>query len=221
MLMSRLLAPTLREVPAEAEIPSHRLMLRAGLIRKSASGIYTYLPLGLKVLQKIMQIIREEMNAAGGQELLLPIIQPAELWFATGRWDDYGAEMFKLKDRHDRQFCLGPTHEEIITALAKAEISSYRQMPLLLYQIQNKYRDEIRPRFGVIRGREFIMKDLYSFDRTRRAWKRISEDAMMPIPGSLPVVALIPGQWMRIPVPLGARGPMNLWCLRTPARRSW
>jgi len=165
MLMSRLLAPTLREVPAEAEIPSHRLMLRAGLIRKSASGIYTYLPLGLKVLQKIMQIIREEMNAAGGQELLLPIIQPAELWFATGRWDDYGAEMFKLKDRHERQFCLGPTHEEIITALAKAEISSYRQMPLLLYQIQNKYRDEIRPRFGVIRGREFIMKDLYSFDQ--------------------------------------------------------
>jgi len=163
--MSRLLAPTLREVPAEAEIPSHQLMLRAGLMRKSASGIYTYLPLGFEVLQNIMQIIREEMNAAGGQELLLPIIQPAELWHESGRWDDYGAEMFKLKDRNDRQFCLGPTHEEIITALARAEIRSYRQMPLLLYQIQNKYRDEIRPRFGVIRGREFIMKDLYSFDQ--------------------------------------------------------
>lgn len=165
MRMSQLLVPTLREVPAEAEIPSHQLMLRAGLMRKSASGIYTYLPLGYRVLKKIMNIVREEMDAAGGQELMLPIMQPAELWHETGRWDDYGEEMFRLSDRHGRQFCLGPTHEEIITALVRAEIRSYRQLPLLLYQIQNKYRDEIRPRFGVMRGREFIMKDLYSFDR--------------------------------------------------------
>lgn len=163
--MSRLLAPTLREVPAEAEIASHQLMLRAGLIRKSAAGIYSYLPLGYRVLQKIMAIIREEMNAAGGQEVLLPILQPAELWHETGRWEDYGEEMFKLTDRNDRGFCLGPTHEEITTALIRSEVRSYRQLPLFVYQIQNKYRDEIRPRFGVMRGREFIMKDLYSFDR--------------------------------------------------------
>ncbi len=160
-----LLAPTLREVPAEAEIASHKLMLRAGLMRRASTGVYTYLPLGLRVLQKIETIIREEMDGAGGQEVLLPILQPAELWHETGRWDDYGEEMFKLKDRHGRQFCLGPTHEEIITALVRTEISSYRQLPLLLYQMQNKYRDEIRPRFGVMRSREFIMKDLYSFDR--------------------------------------------------------
>jgi prolyl-tRNA synthetase len=163
--MSRLLAPTLREVPAEAEIASHKLMLRAGFIRKSAAGVYSYLPLGYRVLQKIMAIVREEMDAAGGQEVLLPILQPAELWHETGRWDDYGEEMFKLKDRNDRGFCLGPTHEEITTALIRHEVRSYRQLPLLVYQIQNKYRDEIRPRFGVMRGREFIMKDLYSFDR--------------------------------------------------------
>ncbi|NLK09091.1 MAG: proline--tRNA ligase, partial [Firmicutes bacterium] len=165
MKMSTIFAPTLREVPAEAEIASHKLMLRAGLMRRASTGIYTYLPLGLRVLQKVETIIREEMNKAGGQEVLLPILQPAELWHETGRWDDYGDEMFKLKDRHGRQFCLGPTHEEIITALMRTEISSYRQMPVLLYQIQNKYRDEIRPRFGVMRGREFIMKDLYSFDQ--------------------------------------------------------
>lgn len=162
---SELLSPTLREVPSEAEIPSHRLMLRAGLIRKVAGGIYTYLPLGFRVLQKIMTIVREEMNAAGAQELMLPILQPAHLWHATGRWDEYGEEMFRLEDRHGRSFCLGPTHEEIITDLVKNEVRSYRQLPLILYQIQNKYRDEIRPRFGVMRGREFIMKDAYSFDR--------------------------------------------------------
>jgi len=163
--MSALLAPTLRETPSEAEIPSHRLMLRAGLMRKSAGGIYTYLPLGYRVLKKIMAIIREEMDRAGAQELMLPIIQPAELWHESGRWTDYGDEMFRLKDRHGRLFCLGPTHEEIITDLVRNEVRSYRQLPLNLYQIQNKYRDEIRPRFGVMRGREFIMKDAYSFDR--------------------------------------------------------
>jgi prolyl-tRNA synthetase len=165
MRVSQLLNPTLREVPAEAEVISHQLMVRAGLIRKGAAGIYSYLPLGFRILRKIEQIVREEMDAKGGQEVLLPIIQPAELWRETGRWDVYGPEMFRLKDRHDREFCLGPTHEEIITDLVRGEVRSYKQLPLLLYQIQNKYRDERRPRFGLMRGREFIMKDLYSFDR--------------------------------------------------------
>lgn len=165
MRVTQIYAPTLREVPAEAELIGHQFMLRAGLMRRAASGVYTYLPLGVRVLQKIMSIIREELNKAGGQEVMLPIIQPAELWQESGRWNDYGDEMFRLKDRHDREFCLGPTHEEIVTALVRADVRSYKQLPLMLYQIQNKYRDEIRPRFGVIRSREFIMKDLYSFDR--------------------------------------------------------
>ena len=160
-----MLLPTLREVPAEAEIVSHQLLLRAGLIRKSASGIYTYLPLGLRVLHKIMNIVREEMDRFGGYEILLPIVQPAELWKESNRWAVYGEEMFRLKDRHDRDFCLGPTHEEIITEVIKGDVNSYKQLPMLLYQIQNKYRDEKRPRFGLMRGREFIMKDLYSFDK--------------------------------------------------------
>lgn len=165
MLASRLLAPTLRETPAEAEIVSHQLLLRAGFIRKSTAGVYTLLPLGYRVVTKIMQIVREEMDAAGGQEIALPIIQPAELWLESGRWYVYGPELFRLKDRHNRDFCLGPTHEEIVTDLVRKEVSSYKQLPLLLYQIQNKYRDERRPRFGLMRSREFIMKDLYSFDR--------------------------------------------------------
>lgn len=165
MRVSQLLNPTLREVPAEAEIVSHQLMVRAGLIRKSAAGVYTYLPLGLRVLKKIENIVRQEMDAKGGQEILMPVIQPAELWKESGRWDIYGAELFRLKDRHNREFCLGPTHEEIITDLIRGEVRSYKQLPLLLYQIQNKYRDERRPRFGLMRGREFIMKDLYSFDQ--------------------------------------------------------
>ena len=165
MRASELFAPTLREAPAEAEVASHRLLLRAGFIRRGAAGIYTYLPLATRVLQKINAIIREEMDRCGGQELQMPIIQGAELWQESGRWDVYGPELFRLKDRHNRDFALGPTHEEIITALVRGEVSSYRQLPLLLYQIQNKYRDERRPRFGLMRGREFIMKDLYSFDR--------------------------------------------------------
>lgn len=165
MRMRQGYAPTLREVPAEAEVVSHQLSLRAGLIRRSAAGIYTYLPLGFRVLQKIIRIIREELDRVGCQELMLPIVQPAELWQQSGRWEAYGDEMFRVKDRHGRLFSLGPTHEEIITHLVKADVKSYRQLPLTLYQIQNKYRDEIRPRFGVIRGREFIMKDAYSFDR--------------------------------------------------------
>lgn len=165
MRMSQLYAPTLRETPAEAEVVSHQLMLRAGMLRKAAGGVYTYLPLAWRVLKKIENIVREEMDAKSGQELLMPIIQPAEMWMETGRWSVYGEEMFRVKDRHDRNFCLGPTHEEMITTLVRADVRSYRQLPLRLYQIQNKYRDEIRPRFGLMRGREFIMKDLYSFDR--------------------------------------------------------
>lgn len=165
MRVSQLYSPTLREVPGEAEIVSHQLMLRAGMLRKAAGGIYTYLPLAWRVLKKIEAIVRQEMDAKGGQELLMPIIQPAEMWHETGRWSVYGEEMFRLKDRHGRDFCLGPTHEEMITTLVRSDVRSYRQLPLRLYQIQNKYRDEIRPRFGLMRGREFIMKDLYSFDR--------------------------------------------------------
>jgi prolyl-tRNA synthetase len=165
MKTSQLLIPTLREDPAEAETVSHRLMLRAGLIRKVAAGIYTYLPLGLRVIRKVEQIIREEMNRAGAQELLMPMASPAELWKETGRWDFYGKELLRFQDRHERDFCLGPTHEEVITDLFRREVNSYRQLPLNFYQIQTKFRDEIRPRFGLMRGREFLMKDAYSFDR--------------------------------------------------------
>ena len=169
MRVSRLYAPTLREVPAEAEVVSHQLMLRAGFMRKAAGGIYSYLPLALRVLKKIEAIVREEMDQAGAQELLMPIVQPAEMWQESGRWDVYGAEMFRLNDRHNRNFCLGPTHEEMVTTLIRADIRSYRQLPLNVYQIQNKFRDERRPRVGLMRGREFIMKDAYSFDRDEEA----------------------------------------------------
>lgn len=165
MKMSNMLISTLREVPAEAEIDSHKLMLRAGMIRKMAAGVYNYMPLGLKVLKKVEDIVREEMNAAGAQEFLASAMIPAELWQESGRWDAYGAEMFRLKDRGERDFCLGPTHEEVFTDIARNEIKSYKQLPLNLYQIQTKYRDERRPRFGVMRSREFIMKDAYSFDK--------------------------------------------------------
>ncbi|MFA5577384.1 MAG: proline--tRNA ligase [Tissierellaceae bacterium] len=164
MRMSKLYMPTLREMPAEAEIPSHKLLLRAGMIRKLVSGVYSYLPLGYRVIRKIEEIVREEMDRAGSQELLMSAIQPREIWEATGRWDNFGPEMFKLRDRNDREFCLGPTHEEYFTNLIKDEIRSYKQLPLNLYQIQTKYRDEKRPRFGLMRCREFIMKDAYSFD---------------------------------------------------------
>lgn len=165
MKVSEMYAPTLRESPAEAEIASHRLMLRAGLMRKLVSGVYSYLPLGYRVIRKVEQIVREEMDRQGGLEILMSSLQPSELWRSSGRWSVYGPEMFKLNDRNGREFCLGPTHEEIFTALIRDEVRSYRQLPLLLYQIQTKYRDEIRPRFGLIRARDFIMKDLYSFDR--------------------------------------------------------
>lgn len=176
MRTSKLYAPTLRQTPAEAEVPSHQLMLRAGFIRKVAGGVYTYLPLAWRTLRKIEQIIREEIEAKDGQELALPIVQPAELWKETGRWAVFGEEMFRLVDRHNREFCLGPTHEEIITDLVRNEVRSYKQLPLLLYQIQNKYRDEIRPRFGLMRGREFIMKDGYSFDKDEAGLDKSYQD---------------------------------------------
>ncbi len=163
MRASQFLIQTLKETPADAEIASHRLMLRAGMVRKLASGLYTWLPLGLRVLRKVERIVREEMDAAGGLELLMPVVQPAELWRESGRWEQYGPELLRFRDRHNREFCLGPTHEEIITDLARNELRSYKQLPVNLYQIQTKFRDEIRPRFGVMRSREFIMKDAYSF----------------------------------------------------------
>ena len=164
MRVSQLYAPTLREVPAEAELISHRLMLKAGLIRKSTGGMYSYLPLAWKSIKKIEAIIREEMDAEGAQEIMMPILQPAEIWQESGRWSAYGAEMWRIRDRHEREFCLGPTHEELVTTLIRSDIRSYRQLPLNVYQIQSKFRDERRPRFGLIRSREFIMKDAYSFD---------------------------------------------------------
>ncbi|MFZ9886539.1 MAG: proline--tRNA ligase [Myxococcota bacterium] len=162
---SQLLIPTVKETPADAQVTSHRLMVRAGMIRKVAAGIYTYLPLGVRVLRKVEAIIREEMNRAGAQEIFMPTVQPAELWQESGRWQQYGPELLRLRDRKGGEFCLGPTHEEVVTSLIRDEVKSYRQLPLNVYQIQTKFRDEIRPRFGLMRGREFSMKDAYSFDR--------------------------------------------------------
>lgn len=163
MKQSQTLIPTLKETPSEADVKSHQLLLRAGYIRQNASGIYSFLPLGLKVLQKVEKIIREEMNAAGGVEMLMPALQPAELWEESGRWFTYGPELMRMKDRHEREFALGATHEEMITSLLRDEVKSYKRLPLTVYQIQTKYRDEKRPRFGLLRGREFLMKDAYSF----------------------------------------------------------
>lgn len=165
MKVSQMYAPTLREVPAEAEIPSHQLLLRAGFIRKSTNGMYTYLPLAWRVIKKIENIIREEMDNKGAQEIMMPIMQPAEIWQESGRWGVYGAEMVRVKDRHGHEYCLGPTHEELVTSMVRMDVKSYRQLPLNLYQIQDKFRDERRPRFGLMRSRDFIMKDAYSFDR--------------------------------------------------------
>lgn len=165
MRWSEFFLPTLKETPSEAEIISHKLMLRAGLIRKLSAGVYNLLPLGLRVSKKVENIVREEMNRAGGLEILMPVLSPAELWQESGRWDVYGKELMRLRDRHGRFFALGPTHEEVVTDIVRREVRSYRQLPLTLYQIQTKFRDEVRPRFGVVRAREFIMKDAYSFDR--------------------------------------------------------
>jgi len=167
--MSNLYAPTMKEDPSDADIASARLLLRAGMLRKTASGVYTFLPLGWRVLHKIEDIVREEMDAAGAQEILMPALQPAKLWHESGRWDDYGPELMRLTDRHDNEFCLGPTHEELIVDLVRNELRSYKELPVNLYQIQTKYRDEIRPRFGLLRSREFIMKDAYSFNASQES----------------------------------------------------
>lgn len=164
MLASRLYSPTLRELPADAVVVSHQYMLKAGMMRKIGNGIYSFLPLAWRSIQKVEKIIREEINKTGAQEIMMPIVQPAELWQKTGRWDVFGPEMFKLKDRNDREYCLGPTHEELVTSLIQMDTTSYKQLPVSVYQIQNKYRDEKRPRFGLMRSREFIMKDGYTFD---------------------------------------------------------
>jgi prolyl-tRNA synthetase len=184
--MSALYAPTLKEDPAEAELASHRLLLRSGMIRKNAAGIYSFLPLGWRSMHKIETIVREEMDLIGSQQMVMPVVQPAELWEESGRWDVYGPELARLKDRHGRDFCLGPTHEEIITSLIRSDVRSYRELPVSLYQVQVKFRDEVRPRFGLLRGREFVMKDAYSFhssqeslqehyDAMSRAYARICE----------------------------------------------
>ena len=163
MLFSKLVLPTLKEAPQEAEIISHKLMLRAGMIRKVASGVYTWLPMGLKVLRKVEEIVRSEMNKSGAQEVLMPMVQPKEIWDETHRWEKMGKELLRIQDRHERDFCLGPTHEEVITDLVRNTIKSYKELPINTYQIQTKFRDEIRPRYGVMRSREFLMKDAYSF----------------------------------------------------------
>ena len=161
--MTKFFSPTLRDDPADAEVISHKLLLRAGFIRRVTSGVYDFLPLGLRVLRKIEAVVREEMNRAGAQEILMPMVQPAELWRQSGRWDKYGRELLRITDRHNHESCLGPTHEEVVCDLVRRELRSYKQLPMNLYQIQPKFRDEVRPRFGLMRGREFIMKDAYSF----------------------------------------------------------
>ena len=179
MRTSQYLLSTLKETPSDAVVISHQLLLRAGMIRRLASGLYTWLPMGLRVLRKVEAIVREEMNAAGSLEVLMPLFQPAELWQESGRWEEYGPELLRVKDRHGREFCAGPTHEEVITDLARNELNSYKQLPLNLYQIQTKFRDEIRPRFGLMRGREFIMKDAYSFHQDQ-ASLQLTYDRMHP-----------------------------------------
>ena len=174
--MSRLYAPTLKEDPAEAELASHRLLLRAGMIRREASGLYSYLPLAWRSIRKIEDIIRDEMEAIGAQEMEVPILTDGELWQQSGRWDDYGPELMRLVDRHGNEFCLGPTHEELITALVRNELRSYKDLPVSLYQMQVKYRDEIRPRFGLMRSREFVMKDAYSFHATQESLQETYDD---------------------------------------------
>ena len=180
MRTSQYLISTLKETPADAVVISHKLLLRAGMIRKLASGLYTWLPMGLRVLRKAENIVREEMNAAGALEVLMPAIQPAELWQESGRWEQYGPELLRIKDRHQREFCVGPTHEEVITDLARNELNSYKQLPINFYQIQTKFRDEIRPRFGLMRGREFLMKDAYSFRLTQDSQQETSDRMHQP-----------------------------------------
>ena len=181
MRLSQAFIPTLKEDPADAELASHRLMVRAGMLRKHAAGIYSLLPIGWRVAKKISAIVREELDREGAQELSLPILMPAELWKESGRWEKYGKELFRQRDRHDRDYSLGPTHEEAVVDLVRNHVRSYRDLPLNLYQIGVKFRDEIRPRFGLMRAREFLMKDGYSFTRTRRRSRRVTRRCIAPI----------------------------------------
>ena len=218
MRFSHALIHTVRETPSEAEVVSHRLMLRAGMIHKVAAGIYAYLPLALRSLTKIMAIVREEMVAAGAQELLMPAVQPAELWQQSGRWEQYGRELLRLHDRHDREFCLGPTHEEVITDIVRAQIRSWRQLPVNLFQIQAKFRDEIRPRFGLMRGREFIMKDGYSFDRDDAGASATYERMHAAYRRIFARCGLRCRPVGRTPAPSAAPSPTNLWSSPTRER---
>lgn len=203
MKLSNYFLPTLKETPADAELESHKLMLKAGMIRKVTSGVYNYLPLGFKVLKKIEEIVREEMNRAGAQEIKLPIVQPAELWKESGRWEDFGPEMFKLSDRKEQMFALGPTHEEIITDLVRNELNSYKDLPLVLYQINDKYRDEIRPRHGVMRSREFLMKDAYSFHSSQASLDDSYEDMYDAYARTFDRLGL---DWVAVDAPTGLMG---------------
>ena len=212
MRYSKMLIPTLKENPSEAEVLSHRLMLRAGMIRKLAAGIYSYLPLAQRVFRKTEQIIREEMNRAGAQEVTLPFVQPAELWQKSGRWNVYGKELLRLKDRNERDFCLGPTHEEVITELVKNNVSSYRQLPLNLYQIHIKFRDEIRPRFGIMRAREFVMKDAYSFDADEKGAEESYQKMHQAYCNIFERCGLTFRAVEADTGPIGGSFPTNLWC---------
>ena len=176
MRTSQLQIATTKESPADAEVISHQLMLRAGMIRRLAAGLYTWMPLGLRVLRKIENIVREEMDRTGAAEVLMPAVQPSELWEESGRWQQFGPELLRFKDRHDRECCMGPTHEEVITDIARKDLRSYKQLPVNYYQIQTKFRDEVRPRFGVMRSREFIMKDAYSFHASQKSLEQTFDD---------------------------------------------
>ena len=235
MRVSRFLLSTLKETPADAEIISHQLMLRAGMIRKVAAGVYDWLPLGLRVLRKVENIVRSEMDAAGAQELLMPAVQPAELWQESGRWDQYGPELLRLNDRHQREFCFGPTHEEVITDLVRRELKSYRQLPANFYQIQMKFRDEIRPRFGVMRAREFLMKDAYSFhasyeslgetyDQMYVTYSNIFRRAGLEFrplkPTPVPSVAIVRTSFTSLPIPVKTRS-QAVTLAATPPMLNW
>ena len=218
MRWSKSLIPTLKEDPADAEVISHKLLVRAGFIRQISRGIYDYFPLALRVLRKIEQIVREEMNRAGAQELLMPIASPAELWQESGRWEMYGKELLRFKDRHERDFCLGPTHEEIVTDLVRGAVRSYRELPFNLYQIQTKFRDEVRPRFGLMRGREFIMKDAYSFHTDVADCRREYDNMLRLISASLRVAVCAIGPWKPTRAPSAEICRMSFKYWRSPAK---
>ncbi len=221
MRTSQYLLSTLKETPADAEVISHQLMLRAGMIRKLASGLYTWLPTGVRVLKKVENIVREEMNNAGAIEVSMPVVQPADLWQESGRWEQYGPELLRFVDRGERPFVLGPTHEEVITDLIRNELSSYKQLPLNFYQIQTKFRDEVRPRFGVMRSREFLMKDAYSFHTSQESLQETYDACMRPTAKSSAAWGWISAPYRPTPV-LSAAAPLtNSRCWRRAVKTMW